>query len=157
MRYLAGALVALLVVAVFSLGGEPLPPESVAAQSPTVTSQIAQVQVSEQDLVVEARVVPVRSIELSFPLSGMTVAEVLVREGDVVAQGDPLVRLDTRDLRLEVERARAQLARVRAEYDQLLEGAPRLVDIDSTKPVTVALQELAQDKLVFERTRTGIK
>ena len=40
---------------------------------------------------------------------------------------------------------------------QLLEGAPRLVDIDSTKPVTVALQELAQDKLVFERTRTGIK
>ncbi len=27
---------------------------------------------------------------------------------------------------------------------QLLEGAPRLVDIDSTKPVTVALQELAQ-------------
>jgi DNA-directed RNA polymerase, omega subunit len=40
---------------------------------------------------------------------------------------------------------------------QLLEGAPRLVDIDSTKPVTVALQELAQEKLVFERTRTGIK
>lgn len=40
---------------------------------------------------------------------------------------------------------------------QLLEGVPRLVDIDSTKPVTVALQELAQEKLVFERTRTGIK
>jgi len=40
---------------------------------------------------------------------------------------------------------------------QLLEGAPRLVEVDSNKPVTIALQELAQDKLVCERTRTGIK
>lgn len=40
---------------------------------------------------------------------------------------------------------------------QLLEGAPKLVEVPSTKPVTIALQELAQDKLTYERTRTGIK
>jgi len=40
---------------------------------------------------------------------------------------------------------------------QLLEGAPRLVEVDSNKPVTIALQELAQDKLTYERTRAGIK
>lgn len=40
---------------------------------------------------------------------------------------------------------------------QLLESAPKLVEVPSTKPVTIALQELAQDKLTYERTRTGIK
>lgn len=40
---------------------------------------------------------------------------------------------------------------------QLLEGATPLVQVDSNKPVTIALHELAQDKLVWERTRTGIK
>lgn len=40
---------------------------------------------------------------------------------------------------------------------QLLEGAAQLVEIDSKKPVTIALQELAQDKLQYERSRSGIK
>lgn len=40
---------------------------------------------------------------------------------------------------------------------QLLDGAKRLVEVESTKPVTVALHELADDKLVYERTRVGIK
>lgn len=40
---------------------------------------------------------------------------------------------------------------------QLLEGTPRLVDAGSDKPVTMALHELAADKLELERTKTGIK
>lgn len=40
---------------------------------------------------------------------------------------------------------------------QLLDGAPPLVETESTKPVSVALEELAQDKLRYERTKTGIK
>ncbi len=40
---------------------------------------------------------------------------------------------------------------------QLLEGASKLVEVDSNKPVTIALQELAQDKLQYERSRSGIK
>lgn len=40
---------------------------------------------------------------------------------------------------------------------QILEGSNRLVECDSDKPVTIALQELAADKLQYERTRTGIK
>lgn len=40
---------------------------------------------------------------------------------------------------------------------QLLEGGKALVECDSDKPVTVALQELAANKITFERTRTGIK
>lgn len=40
---------------------------------------------------------------------------------------------------------------------QLLEGGKSLIECDSEKPVTVALQELAANKITFERTRTGIK
>jgi len=40
---------------------------------------------------------------------------------------------------------------------QLLDGAPPLIETNSTKPVTIALQELGQGKLAYERTRTGIK
>ncbi len=40
---------------------------------------------------------------------------------------------------------------------QLLDGAPKLVDIDSDKPVTIALWEIGEDKLQLERTKTGIK
>jgi len=40
---------------------------------------------------------------------------------------------------------------------QLLEGAPRLVDVPSDKPVTVALWEIGEDKLEIERNKAGIK
>lgn len=40
---------------------------------------------------------------------------------------------------------------------QLLDGAPRLYDVPSDKPVSVALWELGEDKLEFERTKSGIK
>lgn len=40
---------------------------------------------------------------------------------------------------------------------QLLDGAPRLYDVTSDKPVSVALWELGEDKLQFERTKSGIK
>lgn len=39
---------------------------------------------------------------------------------------------------------------------QLLEGAPHLVEVDSAKPVTIALQELAQDKIHYERNKPRI-
>lgn len=40
---------------------------------------------------------------------------------------------------------------------QLLAGSKPLVDVNSDRPVTIALHELAADKLEYERTRTGIK
>lgn len=40
---------------------------------------------------------------------------------------------------------------------QLLDGMPRLVECNSDKPVTLALHELAANKLVLERTKSGLK
>lgn len=40
---------------------------------------------------------------------------------------------------------------------QLLDGAEPLVEVASSKPVTVAMQELSEGKVLYERTRSGIK
>ncbi|MFS8628147.1 MAG: DNA-directed RNA polymerase subunit omega [Limnochordales bacterium] len=40
---------------------------------------------------------------------------------------------------------------------QLLDGAQPLTNVDSDKPVTIALRELGEGKLEIERTKTGIK
>jgi len=40
---------------------------------------------------------------------------------------------------------------------QLNEGAPKLVNAESDKPVSIALEELAADKIKYERTTSGIK
>jgi DNA-directed RNA polymerase subunit omega len=40
---------------------------------------------------------------------------------------------------------------------QLKEGALPLVDVDSTNPVTVALEEIAAGKIRYEAPKAGIK
>jgi HlyD family secretion protein len=99
-----------------------------------------------QPVVVEARVAPVRSVELTFPINGVPIAEVLVREGDTVAQGTPLVRLDTRSLQLEVEEARARMAQMRAAYDKLIASVPPAEIAGAKARLSQAQARLAQVK-----------
>lgn len=40
---------------------------------------------------------------------------------------------------------------------ELVEGAATYVDSASTKPVTLALEEIAQGEITYERTKAGIK
>lgn len=40
---------------------------------------------------------------------------------------------------------------------QLIDGAAPLVDIDSTKPVTIAINEINQDKIKYKSVKSGIK
>ena len=40
---------------------------------------------------------------------------------------------------------------------EIMNGEGALVDSKSNKPVTVALEEVAQGRIVFERTKSGIK
>ncbi len=40
---------------------------------------------------------------------------------------------------------------------QLVDGAPKLVDTDSDRPVTIATYELYEDKITYERQKYGIK
>ena len=40
---------------------------------------------------------------------------------------------------------------------ELVEGGAAYVDSASTKPVTLALEEIAQGEITYERTKAGIK
>ncbi|MCL4425962.1 MAG: DNA-directed RNA polymerase subunit omega [Firmicutes bacterium] len=40
---------------------------------------------------------------------------------------------------------------------ELMNGQPQLVDSRSSKPVTIALAEIAAGKVFYERTRDGLK
>ncbi len=68
------------------------------------------------------RIEPRQEAALSFTIPGR-VAEVLVAEGDRVAAGTPLIRLDNREAMAQVASARAALAQAEADLKQLQEGA----------------------------------
>ncbi len=40
---------------------------------------------------------------------------------------------------------------------EIMNGEDALVDSKSNKPVTVALEEVSQGRIVYERTKSGIK
>jgi len=40
---------------------------------------------------------------------------------------------------------------------EIMDGSTSLVDSKSNKQVTIALDEIAQDKITYERTKSGIK
>ena len=61
------------------------------------------------------------------------------------------------ELREQVDSRYTLVVAVAKRARQLLDGAKAQVEVDSAKPVTVALHELAQGKIHYERTRSGIK
>ena len=73
------------------------------------------------------KLVPAAWTTASSTVDGQ-VTEILVREGDLVAPGDVLLRLDDRDATAAVRQAEAALQQLRAELD-LLEAGPRDEDL----------------------------
>jgi multidrug efflux pump subunit AcrA (membrane-fusion protein) len=69
-----------------------------------------------------AVIVPARQAKLGFQSSGR-VREVLVKAGDAVKAGDPLLKLDDRELQVQVESARGGLALAQGSLAQVLAGS----------------------------------
>ena len=100
---LALATVALLAACDGATGTETVPAEDV----PVVAQQ-------DDTVIAEGVVEPARWIELSFD-QNTTVVEVLVEEGDMVSEGDTLLRFDPIDAELAVQQAQAALALSQAQ------------------------------------------
>ena len=98
---------------------------------PTQTAAPAQVVKADDTVVAEARVVPARSAALSAATGGVVV-EVLVKEGQPVAAGQVLVRLDSKRQAAAVAQAEANLARAKAQLDQLKAG-PRQQEVETAQ------------------------
>src|SRR5512143_3815912 len=78
-----------------------------ATETPAATPTAA----ADGAIVAEGRVEPVRDAEIAFNASGV-ISEVLVKEGQAVKQGDPLIRLGDES---DTQYAAAQLALVSAQ------------------------------------------
>src|SRR3989304_3319346 len=106
------------------------------------------IAVADAQVVAEGRLVPRESVELSFVASGQ-VAEVLVKEGDVVKAGDVLARLSNRE-QLESNIAVAQLEVLAAQQAALDAQQARLaLDDNLPQAQTQALEAItsARDAL----------
>lgn len=113
-RPLLIALVLLALAFVLYLALRPAPPA--APRERPLTVQVATATVRDVPLVYETvgQVVPLDTVTLRARIDGQ-VAAVTMREGDAVAAGDVLVRLDDAELRTRVAQAEAALARDEAE------------------------------------------
>ena len=76
---------------------------------------------AQQRIRAEARVVPVRSVELSMPIEGI-VQEVFIQEGEQVKAGQLLLKLKDTRQRVLVAQAQATLNRARAAVAFLAAG-----------------------------------
>ena len=89
---------------------------------------------SVQEVVkVRGEVVAQKEFNLEFPFAG-TISNIFVSEGEKVAQGDPLMKLETVDFELEIQNLETLLAQRKANFAKLLAGAtPEDIKISETK------------------------
>lgn len=107
----------------------PTPTEETTATPETAAAQtVADIG---PEIVVDGRLVPVQSADLSLTTSGI-VAEVLVQEGVAVNAGDLILRLDPSQQQVAVAQAQAELQRAQAQLAELSAG-PRSQEIASAE------------------------
>jgi len=115
--------VVVALVAVVGLVGYPQLAEPRAADGDQAETAVARRGTLLVTVDATGSVVPGAEVSLSFSSSGR-VEEVFVGEGQFVAAGQSLVRLDTADLELQIAQAEATLAAAEAQLAQLL-ASPR--------------------------------
>lgn len=91
--------------------------------------------------------------DLGFQLGGR-IADIQVREGDMVQQGAVLARLDVAELNARKAQAEAQLAAAQARLLELERGARPEELAQARAGVDAAKQRMDESSRVLERTRT---
>jgi len=89
---------------------------------------------------------PFQQATLSTKLTG-TVVEVLVREGDVVRAGQPLVRIDARELTAKAAQVAASVVDVTASHREALAQATRIRGLYADSAATKAQLDAAETGL----------
>lgn len=95
-------------------------------------------------VIAEGRVLPVRSLTLSFTTASVPVTEVLVSEGDFVKAGTPLASLDTQELELRIKEAQAIVAQAKATYEDTVAEATEFEVRQSEARIDRAQADLRQ-------------
>ena len=129
------ALIAVVVLIVLGLlarrvvGGSNAPvPTTVPVKQGDITASVAGI----------GTVAAAQSVDLSAP--GGTVSEVLVKLGDTVTPGQPLVRLDDRALKSQVASAQASLDAAKTKAAQAKNGNANPQDVTAAKAALASAQ-----------------
>lgn len=93
-----------------------------AEPTPVSTPSLSTSPSAPGDVTADGTIVPRRHAMLGFKIGG-TVAQVVVKEGDLVQAGVVLVKLDDKDLRNQVKQAEAALSVAKSQLAQLTAGA----------------------------------
>ena len=135
-------IVAAVAAAVFFLGQgqQPVAPEAPVEEQPAETATVMQLRQDEvltvepqrlENLVrITGSIAPVRQTQVSSEVNGQ-IAEVLVRAGDAVEQGDVLVQIDISNLELQLNQARATAEATRAQLSTAENELARTQDLIS--------------------------
>ncbi len=139
---LALVVIGALVIALLPRGPAPgsLPEgwTSVPATSGTIAASVG----------ATGNVEPAAEAQLRFESSG-TISALLVRPGDRVEQGQPLARIDTSGLQLQVEQAEADLRQAQADLEGLLAGA-------SAQEIAEARARVDQARSQYAQTQSSV-
>jgi multidrug efflux system membrane fusion protein len=114
-------------------------PDASAPAPPAVKVALAHSKDIPLETNFTGRVEPVDRVELR-PRVGGAIDAVLFREGEAVAAGAPLFRIDQRPYQLAVRRARAQVTTVQARLDRARQELARAEQL--AKADAVAIEEL---------------
>ncbi|MEM8778266.1 MAG: efflux RND transporter periplasmic adaptor subunit [Cyanobacteria bacterium P01_G01_bin.49] len=118
---------------------QPLPVETIEVQ-PVNSYEVSRTYTGE--------IAAIRSSDLGFSRSG-EIEAILVEEGDRVSKGQPLAKLDIRNLETQRQQLVAEKARAEAQLAELKAGA-RQEDIDAAE---AAVKDLEQQLKLQEKQR----
>ncbi len=107
---------------------------------------------------VRGEVTAKKKFDLEFPFAG-TVESVLVKEGQLVAAGTPLIKLETTDFELEIDKIKTQLAQAeaslaaqKAKLAELKKGArPEEIKIQEAKVSSARVQLNSAKKALVDK------
>lgn len=138
--------------------GAQQPVEATPQQAPQAEQSLPAdtpvIKTSDQ-VIVKGRLVPIRSVDLSFNTAGL-VAEVLVKEGDIVNEGQVLAHLSNQEqLQASVAAAQLELLNAQQALDTLYRNAP-LAAAEALLAVVNAPQTVEDAERTVSNLRTGV-
>jgi len=110
----AGMVLAMILMA---CGASPSPSAAPTATESPASPQTKDFTLSSGDVVASAVVIPAKRAQMSFVISA-PVKEILVKEGDIVKAGQPLMVLSTLDLELSVTEAEEGVRSAQLQVDR---------------------------------------
>ena len=142
--FILGAVIGLTWLSYQALGDQ-------AAQKQTVEEDLEKFVVKRDVIAATVSatgsIAPEAEVTLTFELGGK-VEKIFVEKGQMVKAGDPLAKLETASLELQVAQAQATLALNEAKLQQATKEA-------SVEDITAAEAELASAKANYEKVKAG--